>query len=381
MRYTVPDYYNHFKCTADRCEDTCCAGWQIMIDERTLKKYKKVKGPFGNRLFNSIDWKEGAFLQYNGRCAFLDENNLCDICSELGSEMFCKTCRNYPRHIEEFPGVREISLSLSCMEAAKLALGGKAPVTFLTKENEKEEREDENFDYLLYDKLLDVRECIFRILQNRNINIWTRVSMALALAHDAECKIRNQSLFQVDDVCTRYMREASAERFERKIACYRISEEERYTYMKEMFHIFDRLEVLKECWTEYVKGLKASLYQEGEAVYADARRRFRREVLEKKHFTEHLMVYFVFTYFCGGVYDGNAYAKMQAAVVSTLLIEELAQGLWKKQGERLSFMDFADVAHRFSREVEHSDDNLEMLEQIVSKEADFQLKNLLRLLG
>lgn len=381
MRYTVPDYYNHFKCTADRCEDTCCAGWQIMIDERTLKKYKKVKGPFGNRLFNSIDWKEGAFLQYNGRCAFLDENNLCDICSELGSEMFCKTCRNYPRHIEEFPGVREISLSLSCMEAAKLALGGKAPVTFLTKENEKEEREDENFDYLLYDKLLDVRECIFRILQNRNINIWTRVSMALALAHDAECKIRNQSLFQVDDVCTRYMREASAERFERKIACYRISEEERYTYMKEMFHIFDRLEVLKECWTEYVKGLKASLYQEGEAVYADARRRFRREVLEKKHFTEHLMVYFVFTYFCGGVYDGNAYAKMQAAVVSTLLIEELAQGLWKKQGERLSFMDFADVAHRFSREVEHSDDNLEMLEHIVSKEADFQLKNLLRLLG
>ena len=254
-------------------------------------------------------------------------------------------------------------------------------MTFLTKENEKEEREDENFDYLLYDKLLDVRECIFRILQNRNINIWTRISMALALAHDAECKIRNQSLFQVDDVCTRYMREVSAERFERKIACYRISEEERYTYMKEIFHIFDRLEVLKECWTEYVKGLKASLYQEGEVVYADARRRFRREVLEKKHFTEHLMVYFVFTYFCGGVYDGNAYAKMQAAVVSTLLIEELAQGLWKKQGERLSFMDFADVAHRFSREVEHSDDNLEMLEQIVSKEADFQLKNLLRLLG
>ena len=39
MLYVVPDYYKEFQCTADRCEDTCCAGWQIVVDERALRKY------------------------------------------------------------------------------------------------------------------------------------------------------------------------------------------------------------------------------------------------------------------------------------------------------------------------------------------------------
>ena len=62
------------------------------------------------------------------------------------------------------------------------------------------------------------------------------------------------------------------------------------------------------------------------------------------------MVYFVFTYFCGAVYNGNPYGKMKMAATATLLIEELAQALWTDQGGRLTFLDFADAAHRFSRE-------------------------------
>ena len=42
MLYTIPDYYPSFECIADKCEDTCCAGWQIVIDKETLKKYTKV---------------------------------------------------------------------------------------------------------------------------------------------------------------------------------------------------------------------------------------------------------------------------------------------------------------------------------------------------
>ena len=44
MIYTTPDYYDKFKCIADKCPDTCCAGWQIVIDEASLEKYKKLKG-------------------------------------------------------------------------------------------------------------------------------------------------------------------------------------------------------------------------------------------------------------------------------------------------------------------------------------------------
>lgn len=373
MQYTVPHYYNKFHCTADQCEDTCCAGWQIMIDEHSLKKYRKVKGAFGNRLFNSIDWKEGSFLQYDGRCAFLDENNLCDICSELGPDMFCKTCRNYPRHIEEFPNVREISLSLSCMEAGKLILGCTSPVRFLTKETEREEAEDETFDYFLYDKLLSVRESAIRILQNREEKIELRIAMALGLAHDAECKIRKGNLFEVDEVCARYEKEGSPQRFLKKLKSCQEENGKRFQIMQELWSIFDELEILRKQWPDYIKDLEDILYH-SEEEYLEMRTEFRENVLQKHSYSEQLMVYFVFTYFCGGVYDGRGYSKMLMAVVSTLLIEELAMAVYWKKEKQFTFMDMVEVAHHYSREVEHSDENLETLERIVA-EKDYMWYN------
>lgn len=373
MQYTVPHYYNKFHCTADQCEDTCCAGWQIMIDEHSLKKYRKVKGAFGNRLFNSIDWKEGSFLQYDGRCAFLDENNLCDICSELGPDMFCKTCRNYPRHIEEFPNVREISLSLSCMEAGKLILGCTSPVRFLTKETEREEAEDETFDYFLYDKLLSVRESAIRILQNREEKIELRIAMALGLAHDAECKIRKGNLFEVDEVCARYEKEGSPQRFLKKLKSCQEENGKRFQIMQELWSIFGELEILRKQWPDYIKDLEDILYH-SEEEYLEMRTEFRENVLQKHSYSEQLMVYFVFTYFCGGVYDGRGYSKMLMAVVSTLLIEELAMAVYWKKKKQFTFMDMVEVAHHYSREVEHSDENLETLERIVA-EKDYMWYN------
>lgn len=55
MLYTIPDYYHEFSCIAGECEDTCCAGWQIVADEAALKKYKKVTGSFRKRLRKSIN--------------------------------------------------------------------------------------------------------------------------------------------------------------------------------------------------------------------------------------------------------------------------------------------------------------------------------------
>ena len=86
MQYTFPNYYKEFSCIAGACPDTCCAGWQIVIDDQTLKKYQHFKGPFRNRLHNDIDWKQHVFRQYNRRCAFLNEENLCDIYTEAGPE-------------------------------------------------------------------------------------------------------------------------------------------------------------------------------------------------------------------------------------------------------------------------------------------------------
>ena len=65
MRYLKPHYYDKFVCTAGDCPDSCCAGWQIVIDETSLERYGNEKSEFGTRLRNSIDWDEECFYQNN----------------------------------------------------------------------------------------------------------------------------------------------------------------------------------------------------------------------------------------------------------------------------------------------------------------------------
>ena len=35
-KVTLPHYFKEFKCIGGKCEDSCCIGWDIDIDERTL---------------------------------------------------------------------------------------------------------------------------------------------------------------------------------------------------------------------------------------------------------------------------------------------------------------------------------------------------------
>lgn len=388
MEYRFPHYFDDFRCVAAECEDTCCAGWAIMIDEETLEKYKEYQGGFGNRLRNSIDWKEGCFLQHEKRCAFLNERNLCDIHMEAGEHMLCDTCRNYPRHKEEFEGVREGSLSLSCIEAAKIILGCEEPVQFVTMSDDEEDEEFEDFDFLLYTKLADAREKIIKMLQNRDIDILTRISVVLDLAQRMQDALDNDEIFKMDDMIENFGNMDSLLEFQREAEEHVLGENEYCSSMRKIYRIFNKLEVLKSDWPEYVKKAELHLYGEGQRKYEENRQRFHKSIGLKSNFydvwscwLEQLMVYFVFTYFCGAVYDDNIIGKMQTAVVSTILIQELSIAKWIDQGEQLDFYGFVDIAHRVSRELEHSDLNLIRFEKICNQTPVFQTSQLKKILA
>lgn len=175
MRYLKPHFYDSFVCTAGDCPDTCCAGWQIMIDEESLERYENEPGEFGKILRNSIDWEEECFYQNNRRCAFLNDENLCDLYKALGPDALCDTCRMYPRHTEEYEGLRELSLSLSCPKAAKTILSCKEPVRFLEEETEEED-DFEEFDFMRFSQLEDTRDILFAILQDRSLSLTLRMA-------------------------------------------------------------------------------------------------------------------------------------------------------------------------------------------------------------
>lgn len=384
MYYRKPQYYDDFTCIADRCPDTCCAGWQIVIDEKSLEEYSCVEGEVGVRLQKSIDWEEGVFHQYNRRCAFLNEENLCDLYRELGAESLCDTCRLYPRHIEEFEEVREFSLSLSCPVAAEMILGQKEPVRFLEETDEVLEEEDyEDFDSILYDWLEEAREVLFGILQNRKLSISTRMALILNTADLAQKALDHGTLLELNlDEKIQNFLESSQNTESRNLKTKALK------IQKKMLKDLQKLEVLREEWPRTLERLEQQLYAQDEGYYQQIRQEFRRQMQgteEQKQqweiYKEQLLLFFLYTYFCGAVYDDMIYTKAVLSVFSVLWIEELAMDRWLFQGEKLEFQDLVEVAYTYAREIEHSDENLNLLEEFFDTRSIYSPEKLMEVLG
>lgn len=381
MQFTFPDYYKQFSCIAGACPDTCCAGWQIVIDDKTLKKYQNFKEPFRNRLHNDIDWKEHIFRQYHHRCAFLNEANLCDIYTEAGPEMFCTTCRNYPRHIEEFEGLREISLSLSCPEAARILLSQREKVRFITKEKETREEIYDDFDYLLFTALMDTRDLLISILQDRNVPMQKRLWKVLAITHDFQLCVDKNELFKWEEIRKRHENSGYGESFCRKIYSKISVAADDSDIIQDLFKemwktIVPQMEVLRPGWREFLGGCLKPLYQiPGEKF----REEFELYYPDWQIQEEQLLVYWIYTYFCGAVYDDEIFAKVKMAVMCTLFIHELDVGIYLKNNRQFHLEDQIQVCYQFSRELEHSDLNLNKFEELMSENRIFSFENLLKI--
>lgn len=382
MEYVYPSYYPEFQCIGGKCPDTCCAGWEIVIDDRSLTAYGKYPGGFGNRLRNSIDFKKKSFRQYDRRCAFLNEENLCDIYSEAGKGMLCRTCRRYPRHIEEYENVREISLSLSCPEAARLILSADRMI-LKRKEREQAPEDYGDFDGLLFSQLLDARQVLFDLIQNREDDINTRMMMIMALSHHLQRHISEGQLFGMEDVYERYLRDDAGARCRASMirqknkrksqtAVHRVMapEEEIFGVMAAIFHGLHRLEVLSADWPGIVRHCETELFGKGPAHYSRLRQ-WRMPDQQK----EQLLNYFIYVYFAGAVYDGKPYIKAKLAVVSVLIIEDMLRVTAAEKGS-VSLEDCIEIAHRYAREVEHSDLNLHRMADMLGHEECFHILSL-----
>ncbi len=370
MIYVRPDYYEKFKCVADRCEATCCAGWQIVIDDEARMRYKSETGEYGDVLRERIDWEEGVFAQdYRKRCAFLTENNLCEMYQQLGEESLCVTCANYPRHIEEFENLREITLTISCPEVARILLEQKEPVKFSEEEIEEDEEEFEDFDPFFFSYLEDARKIMIAILQNRRWSIAVRVALVQKMAEEMQSIIEESDLFDLADVFETYEEEANLAKVvteaERELNAFYDTEEEVFRYSRAAFDRLYELEHLSEDWEAYLEQCRKTLYGGGARVYRDLRNKFQEyckrapiDGIDMDILLEQLLVYFVFAYFCGAVYDDNVIGKIKMSVDSVTVLYEMFMAKWAEQDGRLSGEDIKKIVYRYSRELEHSDVNL-----------------------
>lgn len=382
MKLRVPDYYQEFKCLADRCKDSCCIGWEIDIDEETLDYYKSVPGEFGERLKREIrEGEDTSFALHNKRCAFLNEKNLCDICIELGETSLCEICLEYPRFTLEYGNTREKCLGMSCEEAGRLMFDKEEPVAFVETimeehfgwlEDEGEDIEDE-YEEEEMDKehtacLKRARDCTIRILQDRTHLIEERIYRCLCFVEAIQDKMNQRAFLEFDDVMDEYQKEYVWKK-------EKLTEEECFGLYEKRMEFYRTLELLDEEW-EQVCNRMDSLYTDA-GEYARIQNHFQANYLQKDRDYENLLVYFVYRYGMKAVFDYNYLEKVKFAVVSYLVIRDMdGERFWQEKSFGLE--ERIDVSRIYSKEVEHSEDNLQLIKEALTFEEIFQNSELIR---
>lgn len=373
MRVRVPDYYKDFKCIASECKDTCCAGWEVDVDEKAQEYYVTVEGEFGKRLKdNTIIDEDGIrfTLTENRRCCFLNDCNLCDLYTALGEEHLCDTCTDFPRFSEEFGDLKEKGISLSCPTASELILNHPEKLTF--EESDSDEMIALNdIDYDLYVQLMASRNLAFDIISNREKDINDRIIAVLLFANEIQKYIFKGKYKKISNVREKFSREKYLDKVIAKNKKKASKHVDGTNNINILLEVFSSFEVVNDCWPQELQN--ASKVNKDISNSDEAYKNYykSREVQY-----EQLMMYFVYRYFMKAVYDLDLIAKVKLAVASIIVIKSVDKANWSNRKE-LSLDEFMWLAHLYSKEIEHSDENMDGISDMCYENIAFHIEALI----
>ena len=359
MKNTYPSYYKDFACIADKCPDTCCAGWQIVVDPESAAKYRCADGAIGDKLRKSMvidcDGDTVFVSQANRRCPFLQNDNLCEIYIALGEESLCKTCTLFPRFVTDLGGRKETGLSLSCPEAARLIFACNEPISFETAD-EVAPVMPNSIDPTLYFTLLKAQKTAINILQNRKYPVNRRLNAFLRFCDEVQRKIRAKDTSDVTVTEEHFLPvSASLSKAKRTLGRY-----------ADILKSLEKLDVQWNAELDEIKNLSSSKAKDFAAILS-----------QNEYEAEHLAVYFAFRYFMTAAFDKNLASKAKFTVFSVITCLALEASLpdFKEKSDRTEAM------RRYSKEIEHSAENMDAVFTAIKKSRSFGSDNLINILS
>ncbi|MBQ3566301.1 MAG: flagellin lysine-N-methylase [Oscillospiraceae bacterium] len=324
MYLRMPHYYKNFRCTADKCSDSCCIGWEIDVDRKTYDFYKTVSGAFGEKLRCNISELSVPhfILDKNERCPFLNDRNLCEIFINLGEDRLCGICTEHPRFYEWYDGIKEGGIGLCCEAAAETIITQKGtfsyydiPVTY---------EESREYDEEFYEYLFEMRENIIRHMENTSIPFSQRLNNILFYAHNMQNRYDNFE-FEMLPIETHELKNNKAD-------------------FSEILREFSQLELLDN------RNRFSELYESCDSF---AGKIFDSTDFDTKAF-ENITVYFIWRHFLKSVYEDEFYSKIAFSVISTVIIAVLCTS--EKQSFSIDKLIRACVY--YSKEVEYNETSL-----------------------
>lgn len=319
MKHYYTKSYLSFKCIADKCPDSCCKDWDVVVDDESYEYYSNVKGSFGDKLrsITTIDSDgDRIFVPQNGRCPFWNESCLCDIYTELGEEHLCDTCRDFPRLEQDFTSFSEHMLSLACPEACRMIMADSSSLEYTEKSDEVNITPD--YDTELMTFLLEAREETLKLLTDKNSPFSQRIEDALAYNREIQSQLDGVEYVPSQKLCPELISD-----------------------------IHKRLDIMDKSWfnTMCLALDKADL----SPIHTDYDEDFTR-----------LSVYYIQRYYLTAIDSLDVISSVNRLYSAYIVIGKLYDFHYAQQGI-LSFEDRVKIMQRYSKEVEHSYENAEML--------------------
>ena len=361
MHYTKPHIYDSFHCAAGKCPDTCCKGWRIEVDRESLEYYAALGGSLGREIRNAIDWTDESFYVTEKGCCLQTDDGLCRVQLQLGEEALCDTCRTFPRHTEEFLNRREYSLSLSCPEAARLILSSEEMVYRQWEDEREDELEYEDFDQELFEKLISCREEMFSVLRRSDLDYEEKKRQIYALGKGLQEQYRKKTDWQTGGAVflqdTGDTAAAMADDTGKTTGSglYGLNEEQLF---REEMQVLKGLEEICDGWDELL-----SLAEE----YPENRDNEKAMHQDLERYKARLLEYYLYTYFAGAVYDGEILSKVCLCMFLVRWTEKIWRAYREKNHGILNMEEIIFIAGRFARQAEHSDENLNRLEEALQE--------------
>lgn len=354
MKVRRPSYVKDFQCIGSACTDTCCAGWEIVIDDTTYETYKQVKGAFGERLRQQIGEEQGEAyfkLQKGRRCSFLNQDNLCDIFIEIGEDKLCDICREHPRYYEWFGNYTEMGVGLCCEAAEQLIFSSEDKATFeLLEEGEEEDEEDE-----LIILLLQARETAFSIVQNRDYPITDRLVLLLDYGSALQSALDRENMEEIAQLALQWSDAEFLKEMRKQYENCKITIEEGVSYYGEILDVYERLEILDTSWKDTLHSIRAQLRE-----LIARKEEFDKKYINRDYEYEHLAVYFLYRYFMQAVYQEDITSPVTFTVLSVHMIALADRERYLRTAD-FTIEDRYEIARRYSKEIEYCTENMDAL--------------------
>jgi len=232
-RLIRPEYSERFRCIGPACEDSCCQGWDVHIDQETYAKYQALPaGPLKVLMDANLvptpkagpaqtDLSQTASAQTDPAktdpgnskgcaasirmgpelaCPFLSVDRLCRIQTERGEQYLSHVCASFPRIESNIDNMAEKALSLSCPEAARLVLLDRS---LLTREFKGFNLDwDDTIDHgrALLPYFWTIREFVVGLAANRDYPLWQRLFLLGTLCRRLEAIATGELARRVPDL-------------------------------------------------------------------------------------------------------------------------------------------------------------------------------------